>query len=93
MSAQSSTRTRGTRAARRQRTPENAYYEADMSDSESFEQWQDRGGLDAAQRANRRWKQLLQDYQAPALDESIDEALLAFIANEKRVHAGRVVLV
>ena len=62
---------------------ENAYYEADMSDSESFEQWQDQGGLDAAQRANRRWKQLLQDYEAPALDESIDEALLAFIAKRK----------
>ena len=63
--------------------PENAYYEADMSDAESFEQWQDQRGLDAAQRANRRWKQLLQDYQAPALDDSIDEALLAFIAQRK----------
>ena len=70
-----------------------------MSDSESFEQWQDRGGLDAAQRANRRWKQLLQDYQAPALDESIQERCEAlprvYWATQRKEfdNAGRVVLV
>ena len=83
MSAQSSTRTRGTRAARRQRTQKTPTTKLiclilRVSNSGKIE-----GGLDAAQRANRRWKQLLQDYQAPALDDSIDEALLAFIAQRK----------
>ena len=31
------------------------------------------------------WKQMLRDYQAPALDPGIDEALLAFMAKRKAV--------
>jgi trimethylamine---corrinoid protein Co-methyltransferase len=33
------------------------------------------GGRDAAVRANGRWKQQLADYEAPPLDEAIDEEL------------------
>ncbi len=62
---------------------ETAAYVSTSADSNSFEQWQAEGGLDAAQRANKRWKKLLADYQAPPLDPAIDEALLAFIAKRK----------
>ena len=36
-----------------------------------------------AQRANGIWKQMLQDYQLPDFDESIDEALVEFM-NERK---------
>lgn len=58
---------------------ETAFYDAQLSDSESFEQWQDKGSLDTAQRANEKWKKILQDYQPPALDEAKDEELLAYM--------------
>ncbi len=50
-----------------------------FSNNDSFEQWQIDGGLDAAERANRRWKARLAEYQAPALDEGIHEELVAWM--------------
>ncbi len=62
---------------------ETAYYDARLSDSESFEQWSEEGSRDAATRANSRWKALLRDYQAPPLDAARDDALRAFVDNKK----------
>ena len=62
---------------------ETAFYRSDTADNSSFEQWAEDGSLDAAQRANRMWKKQLAEYEAPALDTSIDEALLEFIARRK----------
>jgi trimethylamine--corrinoid protein Co-methyltransferase len=62
---------------------ENAFYRSDIADNNSFEQWQEDGSLDAAQRANAIWKRMLREYEAPALDEGIDEALNEFIAKRK----------
>lgn len=62
---------------------ETAFYRPAVADNNTYEQWADEGGLNAAQRANKRWKQLLKDYEAPALDAGIDEALQAYIAKRK----------
>jgi trimethylamine---corrinoid protein Co-methyltransferase len=62
---------------------ETAFYRSDIADNNSFEQWQEDGSLDAAQRANAVWKRMLRDYEAPPLDPGIDEALLDFIARRK----------
>ncbi|MBC6404218.1 MAG: trimethylamine methyltransferase family protein [Rhodospirillales bacterium] len=62
---------------------ETAFYRSTIADNNSFEQWQIEGEQSAEQRANRLWKQLLKDYEAPALDPAIDEALQAFIAERK----------
>ena len=56
-----------------------------MANNVSFEQWEEDGSLDAAQRANGIWKKMLDDYEAPPLDESADEAMLDFIARRKEV--------
>ena len=61
----------------------DAFYSSTVSDSNSFEQWQADGGLDAAARANKTWKHLLRTYQDPGLDIAIDEALQAYIAKRK----------
>ena len=60
-----------------------AVYRAEMSDNNSFEQWQAEGGRDAAWRANAQWKRLLESYEDPGLDPAIDEALQEFIAERK----------
>lgn len=61
----------------------SAFYRSPIADNNSFEQWSAEGGLDAAQRANKQWKRLLNDYQDPDLDPAIDEALCEFIAKRK----------
>jgi trimethylamine---corrinoid protein Co-methyltransferase len=61
----------------------NAFFESAMFDSRSFEQWRDDGSLDAASRANTALNSMLADYQAPPIDEAIDEALLDFMARRK----------
>ena len=62
---------------------ENAFYRSMTADNNSFEQWLEDGGLDAAQRANRIWKRMLAEYEAPPIDPGIDEALREFIARRK----------
>jgi trimethylamine--corrinoid protein Co-methyltransferase len=62
---------------------ETAFWRSAVADNNSFEQWRDDGGKDAAQRANDIWKRMLRDYEAPPLDPSLDEALLAFMAKRK----------
>jgi len=62
---------------------ESAFYRSNIADNNSFEQWEADGSLTAAQRANAQWKEMLASYEAPALDDAIDEELLAFIAARK----------
>ena len=62
---------------------ETAFYRSPIADNNSFEQWQQDGSLDAARRANGIWKQMLQEYEAPRLDPTIDEALVDFIQRRK----------
>jgi trimethylamine--corrinoid protein Co-methyltransferase len=62
---------------------ETAFYDAPLSDNETHETWSERGSEDIMVRANRRWKRVLAEYEAPPLDPGIDEALQAFIAKKK----------
>ena len=62
-----------------------AFYMPTNADCESFEQWSAEGGLDAAQRANKRMHKMLGEYQKPALDPAIDEALLGFMNRRREV--------
>jgi len=62
---------------------ETAFYRSTIADNNSYEQWLAEGSLDAAQRANKLWKRMLEEYEAPAIDPGVDEALQAFIAQRK----------
>ncbi|HEY8436998.1 MAG TPA: trimethylamine methyltransferase family protein [Candidatus Limnocylindrales bacterium] len=62
---------------------ETAFYRSETADNNSFEQWQEDGSQDAAQRANTIWKRMLREYEAPPIDEGVDEALGEFIAKRK----------
>lgn len=62
---------------------ETAFWDSELADNEPFEKWEAAGSVDAATRANRYWKKQLNDYEAPALDPGIDEALRDFVARKK----------
>jgi trimethylamine--corrinoid protein Co-methyltransferase len=60
-----------------------AFYRAELFDYNSAEQWQIDGSKDGPQRAHEMVKQLLREYEPPALDPGKDEALLDYIAQRK----------
>ena len=60
-----------------------AFYRAELFDYNSAEQWAEEGAQTAEQRANKKYKQLLKDYQAPPLDPAREEALREFITRRK----------
>ncbi|MEX2650200.1 MAG: trimethylamine methyltransferase family protein [Alphaproteobacteria bacterium] len=65
---------------------ETAFYAPMLSDWRAFQHWEADGSVDATHRANKLWKRLLADYEAPPLDPGIAEELAAFIA--KRTEEG-----
>ncbi|MEX2298300.1 MAG: trimethylamine methyltransferase family protein [Dongiaceae bacterium] len=62
---------------------ETAFYAPILSDWRNFETWREAGGLDAAQRANAIWKQILAEYEPPPIDPGVDEALRDYVARRK----------
>ncbi|GKY89250.1 trimethylamine methyltransferase family protein [Sinisalibacter aestuarii] len=62
---------------------EMAYWDSGLNDDRTFETWDEQGAEDYATRANARWKSLLDSYEAPAIDEGIDEALRDFVERRK----------
>ena len=62
---------------------ETAFYPPVLSDWNNYGQWQENGGLDTSQRANKIWKQVLSEYQKPLMEESKVEELEAFVAKRK----------
>lgn len=62
---------------------ETAYYDFELADNNSFEQWSAEGAEDQLRRANRKWKSMLESYQAPSLDPAKDEQLCDYIERRK----------
>ncbi|MGB4827002.1 MAG: trimethylamine methyltransferase family protein [Paracoccaceae bacterium] len=62
---------------------ETAFWDSDLADNEPFEKWEAAGSDDAATRANRLWKKRLAEYEAPALDDGVREALHDYVARKK----------
>ena len=63
-----------------------AFYQPLISDWRNFQQWQEAGSPQAAEKANRLWKQALAEYEKPPLDAAIAEEIDAFVA--RRVEEG-----
>ncbi len=61
----------------------SAFWTSDAANNDSFEQWEEEGSRDAVQRVNQIWKQRLRDYEAPPIDDGVDEALREFIERRK----------
>lgn len=60
-----------------------AFFDSSISDNNPFETWVESGQTNSAQRANKRWKTALAEYEAPAIDAGVDESIRDFVARKK----------
>jgi trimethylamine--corrinoid protein Co-methyltransferase len=60
-----------------------AFYSPMISDWRNYEAWQEAGSPTAYEKANRLYKQLLDEYEEPPLDDAVREELEAFVARRK----------
>ena len=63
---------------------EEAFYTPLLSNWSNHESWLEAGSVTTEQRANQIWKQLLREYQQPAIEPAVDEALQAYVARRKQ---------
>ncbi|MEM9697783.1 MAG: trimethylamine methyltransferase family protein [Pseudomonadota bacterium] len=61
----------------------DAFWKSDLLDYKPFETWDEEGARDTQTLAALRVEKMLGDYQQPALDPGIREALDAFVAQKK----------
>jgi trimethylamine--corrinoid protein Co-methyltransferase len=62
---------------------ETAFYAPLVSNWDNHETWLEAGSVSTEQRANQIWKQMLREYEQPAIDPGIDEALKDYVARRK----------
>jgi trimethylamine--corrinoid protein Co-methyltransferase len=62
---------------------EKAFWQPMLSNWDSHTSWLEKGAPRVRQRASEIWKGLLSDYERPALDPAIDEALADYVAWRK----------
>ena len=60
-----------------------AFWRSDVFDYKPFETWDEEGARDSQTLAGERVKKLLGDYQAPAIDPAVNEALNDYVARKK----------
>jgi trimethylamine--corrinoid protein Co-methyltransferase len=63
---------------------QSALFMPELFDNNSIEQWMAEGSREITERALVFARQLLADYEEPALDEGVDDALQDFIARRER---------
>ncbi|MCU9846577.1 trimethylamine methyltransferase family protein [Defluviimonas sp. WL0024] len=66
-----------------QRNFKAANYMSDLADTGPYEHWAEKGSLDMARRANRKWKDMLAAYERPPIDAAVAEEVAAFVARRK----------
>ncbi len=63
---------------------ESAFHTPMLSNWDNYPNWVERGSVELPQRANAVWKQLLAEYDQPALDAAVAEALADYVERRKR---------
>jgi len=63
---------------------QRAFFMPELFDNNSIEQWQAEGSVETPERALKKAKRLLAEYEEPKLDPGIDEALRDYIARRER---------
>ncbi len=61
----------------------DAFYATSVADRQGHDAWVASGSADTAQRANKVWKEMLAQYEAPPLDPAIAEALDDYVARRE----------
>jgi len=66
-----------------QRNFKSAFWKSDVLDYKPFETWEDDGARDTQTLASLRVEKLLADYQQPAMDPAVAEALSDYVSRKK----------
>ena len=61
----------------------SAFYSPFLSDWSNFQSWEDAGAVRTPERANKIWKKILAEFEAPPIDQAIAEELAAFVERRK----------
>jgi trimethylamine--corrinoid protein Co-methyltransferase len=61
-----------------------AFYLPILGDRQNYQNWQEHGALDSAQRANKLAKQLLAQYEQPEMETAVAEELGEYVEKRKR---------
>lgn len=64
------------------------FYPSIVADRQDHETWRLNGAQDVATRANRIWKQVVADYEAPAMDDAVRDELAEFVQRRERALMG-----
>ena len=62
---------------------QSAFWRTNVLDYKPFETWAEEGSRDAMALANEKMKQMLANYQQPAMDPAIHDALTAYVTEKK----------
>ena len=63
------------------------FYRPLLSSTENFDRWTKNGGLDAAARAANIWRETLEAYEQPPIDDGVRDALRDYVAR-RRIELG-----
>lgn len=63
---------------------ERAFYSPLVSNWDNYDTWIERGEITARDRANTIWKRMVGEYEQPAIDPAIDDALKDYMERRKR---------
>ncbi len=63
---------------------ETAFHTPFVTDWSNFETWEENGSVTATQRANKIYKEVLEHYQQPHLDEAAEEELDAYVERRRK---------
>jgi trimethylamine--corrinoid protein Co-methyltransferase len=61
----------------------DCFYRPLLSSTENFERWQRNGGRDATERAGEIWRQTLDAYEQPPLDDAVREELQEYVTRRR----------
>ena len=64
------------------------FYPIFLGSRQTSENWMLAGSQDTAMRANKIWKQILEEYEAPPIDVAVQEALKSFVERRRRELTG-----
>jgi trimethylamine--corrinoid protein Co-methyltransferase len=63
---------------------ETAFYSPFLSDWRNYEAWAEAGAVWTAERANKIWKGILEEFEAPPIDAGAADELAEFVGRRKR---------
>jgi trimethylamine--corrinoid protein Co-methyltransferase len=71
---------------------EAAFYQHGVFNMDNYEKWESEGSEDTYKRANGIWKHMLREYQQPAIDPGMREALQDYVDRRRaEIRSGRLI--